>query len=289
MTFEKAEKLLREPEQWPQLDETELIQLMTVSSWLVAIKDDAGLDENFERLYAYVVDNLDPDTRRGIVADIGETLEAFGREHGTCLVTVLRAWLLSDPDWGVVSTAALVAAQVMPLTDEDPLTGPKAILELALESAGSDRQGAMVTGLASLGEADVLALIDATWETLDGDARSDVLLRMGSGTPTVAAIDFLVSRLERAADTGWEGPIGHVVASLVQLRKAASDSGRGGAAGGRVRDIDRMFPSWGGEPGENPIAVRQIYTADEIGERIGKRLQRLARLFRLGEMRVRSP
>ena len=124
MTFETAEELLRQPGRWQHLDAAELVQLVSVGSWLAALKDDEALEEGFESLYAYAVENLDAGTRRQVVADLGELLEAFGREHGTCPVNVLRHPLLSDPDFGVVSTAALVAAQTMPLTGEDPLTGP---------------------------------------------------------------------------------------------------------------------------------------------------------------------
>lgn len=276
MTLETAEELLGHRDGWPHLSESDLVRLALVGSWLVAMKDDEDLRESFAAFYAHVVENLDPKTRREAVADLGEQLEAFGREHGTCPVTALSQWLLSDPDFGVVSTAALIAAQVMTLTDEGPLTGPKQILTLALETTDSATQGAIVTGLAAFGDADILALIDASWEALDGDARSDVLLRMGSGPVTVAAIDFLVSRIERPGIPGWEGPIGHVVASLVQLREAASDTRPGHSAGGSVRDVDRMFPSWGSEEGESPIAVRRIYTAGEIGERIATPLQKAA-------------
>jgi hypothetical protein len=97
---------------------------------------------------------------------------------------------------------------------------------------------------------------------------------MGHGAPTMAAIDFLVSRLERAADHGEEGPVGHVVASLVRLRHAASQVTVGGASG--VPDIDRVFPSWTLEEGDSPIVVRQVHDPDAVGEQIGKRLQRAA-------------
>jgi hypothetical protein len=274
MTFEMAEDLLGRPNDWPNLSEGELVELASLGSWVAALRDDAGVEEGFESFYAFVVENLAAHTRRQIAANLGEHLEAFGREHGTCPVSVLRHWLLSDPEAGVVSTAALTAAQVMPPTDEDPLTGPRLVLGVALEATDAGTQGAIVTGLAALGEADVLALVDEAWEALDGDAKSDVLHGMGSGPPTMAAIDFLVSRLERAAENGEEGPVGHVVASLVRLRHAAGQLTVGGVSG--VPDIDRLFPSWGGEEGESPIVVRQVYAPDVVGERIVKRLQRVA-------------
>jgi hypothetical protein len=274
MTFETAKDLLGRPDEWPNLSEDDLMQLASLGSWVAALTDDEGVEESFGALYAYAVESLPAHTRRQIAADLGTVLEEFGREHGTCPVNVLRLWLLGDPDPGVVSTAALAAAQVMPPADEDPLTGPKLLLALAVEATDAGTQGAIVSGLAALGEAEVLALVDEAWDTLAGDAQSDVLQRMGRGAPTMAAIDFLVSRLERAADHGEEGPVGHVVASLVRLRQAAGQPTVGGASG--VPDIDRVFPSWSLEEGESPIIVREVHDPRAVGERLGRRLHRAA-------------
>jgi hypothetical protein len=273
MTFETVEELLGHPGRWPHLGEAELVQLVSLGSWLAALKDDATLEERFESLYAHVVENVDAGTRRQVVAHLGELLESFGREHGTCPVNVLRHWLLSDPDFGVVSTAALVAAQTMPLFDEDPLTGPRLVLGLALEATEADRQGAIVTGLAALGDADVLALVGEAWDALDGDAKGGVLQRMGHGTPTIAAIDFLVSRLECPTDED-DGAVGHLVGSLVRLRRAADRGSIGGQIG--VPEIERRFPSWGGAEGDSPIVVRRMHAPQRVGERIGTRLQHAA-------------
>ena len=128
----------------------------------------------------------------------------------------------------------------MPLTDGDPLTGPRLILGLALKATDAARQGAIVTGLATLGDADVLSVVGDAWDTLHDGAKSDVLQRMGHGAPTMATIDFLVSRLERSTKEG-DGPVGHVVASLVRIRRAADRVSIGGKSG--VPDIERIGDS----------------------------------------------
>ncbi len=276
MTLKEAEKLISKPRRWAKLTEAELEELIKTASWLSATSDDAALDAAVGRLYHHVVETLPPGVRRGIVGDLGEMLEHFARTHGTCPVAVFQHWLLTDPDFGVVSTAALDAAQLMATSDDDGLAGPRSILELATAESDQDRQAAIVTGLAAMGDSRVCGLIDRDWDLLGGDARSDILLHMGSHVPTVAAVEFLVSRLDRAEE-GEAGPIGHVVASLVRMSNAAGRAaGDSPFAGSGVRDVERVFPSWSVAPGANVVSVRAVLTVAEVGERIGPRLVRAA-------------
>lgn len=277
MTLRDAEKLISKPRRWPKLTDAELEELIKTACWLAAANDDAALDDAVSRLYGHVVGTLGSDVRRHIVDDLGETLEEFARAQGTCPVTVLAHWLLSDPDFGVVSTAALNAAQLMEASEDDPLAGPRSIMSLATTTTDLDRQAAIVTGLAAMGDSRVLALIDDAWDTLARESQDEVLRHMGSHLPKLAAIEFLVSRLERAADEGEEGPIGGVVGSLVQISNAASAVAADSAfAGSVVRDIERSFPSWSVPAENHVVTVRGVYTVAEIGNRIAPRLVRLA-------------
>ena len=102
---------------------------------------------------------------------------------------------------------------------------------------------------------------------------ADLLRRMGRAIPTVAGIDFLVSRLERPAEVGEEGPVGHVVASLVHLANAVRNGAHGSRMARGVPDIDRSFPSWSVAPEKGPIDVRRTFDIGEIGRLIGPRLE----------------
>lgn len=277
MTLRDAEKLISKPRRWSKLTDAGLEELIKMACWLAAVKNDAALETGVGRLYEHVVETLPPGVRLRILAELAETLEAFARAHGTCPVTVLGHWLLSEPDYTIVSTAALDAAQLMETSDDDLLAGPKSIMDLATTTTDPDRQAAIVTGLAAMGDSRVLALIDDAWDTLARESQGEALRHMGNHVPTVAAVEFLVSRLERAADKGEEGPIGHVVASLVRISNAAGSAASGSPfAGSGVRDIERTFPSWRATADANVVTVRAVYTVAEIGSRIGPRLGRLA-------------
>jgi hypothetical protein len=276
MTLRDAEKLISKPRRWPTLTEAELEELIKTACWLAAGSDDATLQAAVGRLYEHVVGTLGPDVRRRIVGDLGETLEQFGRTHGTCPVAVLEHWLLSDPDFGVVSTAALESAQLMDTSDQDPLYGPRSILELATTATDPDRQSAIVTGLAAMGDGRVHALIDDAWDRLACESQDEILQHMGGHLPKLASVEFLVSRVERATDDGEEGPIGSVVASLVQISDAAGEIAADSPFSGSVRDIERTFPSWRTAADANVVTVRAVYTVADIGKRIGPRLVRLA-------------
>jgi hypothetical protein len=66
MTFETAKELLGQNDRWEHLDEAELVQLVSVGSWLAALEDDEAREERFESLYAHAVENLElrPEPRR---------------------------------------------------------------------------------------------------------------------------------------------------------------------------------------------------------------------------------
>jgi hypothetical protein len=277
MTLQDAERLISKPRRWPGLTTGDLEELIKIACWLAAVKDDVAFNDSVGRLYEHVVGTLGPEVRRRIVADLGEKLEEFARAQGTCPLPVLAHWLLSDPDFGVVSTAALDAAQLMEASEDDPLAGPRSIMKLATTTTDPDRQAAIVTGLAAMGDSRVFALIDDAWDALKCETQDEVLQHMGSHLPKLATVEFLVSKLERAADEGKEGPIGSVVGSLVQISNAADPvSADSPFAGVGVRDIERTFPSWRAAADANVITVRAVYTVAEIGNRIGPRLVRLA-------------
>ena len=176
MTFQEAETLISTPRRWSKLTDAGLEELTKRACWLAAVKDDAALEAAVGALYEYVVETLGPDVRLQIVANLGETLEEFAKEHGTCPVTVLGHGLLSDPDFTVVSTAALDVAQLTEATGDDPLAGARSVMELATATTDQDRQAAMVTGIAAMGDSRAFALIDRAWDTLGGDSRSDIVL-----------------------------------------------------------------------------------------------------------------
>lgn len=277
MTPANAKKLLSRPARWPQLTAPELEELIEAACWLAGVSGDAPLKAAVGRLYEHVIVTLTPEVRRQIASDLGGTLEEHARTHGTCPVRVLHHWMLTDPHPDVVSTAALACAQVMKATGEDPLRGPRTVLDIAAASADQNRQAAIVTGLAAMGDSRVLALVGRHWARLGKEAQSAILENMGAQAPTVAGIEFLVARLEEAAENGAPWLAGAVVPSLVRLSHAACGVDAASPfAGSWVQDLHRVFPSWSVPADADVVSVHAVYSVGDMGHLIGARLTRLA-------------
>jgi hypothetical protein len=226
-------------------------------------------------VYRYVLDHVPADVRKQSAADIAESLETFGRDTGSTAAWSLLPIILLDPDFGVVSTGSLAFAELMPIEEDNPMTGPLQLLAIACDpSVAPERRAAMLTGLASLGDSRVLDLLEAHWDDLDGDAAADLVKGLGALPPTVAVIEFLVSCLERWLADGHEGPIGHVVPALVKLASSAKRPAPNAEASG-VLDIERTLPTWTVPEGTNPVVIRSSYTVSEFGARIVPRLARM--------------
>ena len=129
----------------------------------------------------------------------------YARERGVAPMGALFPFVLNDPDFIVISTASLHLAQLMPLEDGDPLTGPRTLLEMAAELREPQRQVAILAGLTALGDEEVFELLEQSWWGAGREAQVDVVACMGRQTVTTAAIEFLVTRLERWIAEGHGG------------------------------------------------------------------------------------
>lgn len=277
MTPAGAKELVSRPDRWPQLTAAELEELIKAACWLAGTTDAAPFKAAVGQLYEHVIGTLPPETRRQIASDLGGTLEEHARTHGTCPVRVLHHWLLTDPHPDVVSTAALACAQVMKATEEDPLRGPRTVLDIAAASADQNRQAAIVSGLAATGDGRVLSLIAGAWERLAKEAQLAILENMGAQAPTMAGIEFLVSRLEQAVENGTEWLAGAVVPSLVRLSHAACGVDEASPfAGSWVQDLHRIFPSWSVPADADVVTLHAVYPVGHVGHLFRPRLSRLA-------------
>jgi hypothetical protein len=271
------DRLLFQPARWSQLSENELIDVL---SWgcatYVGVKNDVR-SEYLHRLYAHAVETLSPRTRAQVAIDLMRPLEQVARVSGWGHSTAMAPFLKLDPDFVVVSTAALQAAQLMEPIDGDPMTGPREVLDVALETDDLNIQVAMLGGLAALGDGRVLDLIDGRWRGVPRAIQNGFFMSISWQWPTVAGIDFLMNRLERAADEGQSRLVGSIAGALLRLAESARsfDQGRP-LTGAGVRDIERVFPSWAVPAEESPVVVRATHSADEIASRILPRLERVA-------------
>ncbi len=273
------DKVLSDPRRWRTLTAAELGDLLKFGCVVYGTTADDTRAVQVSQLLAHVVETVPVESRRQVVVDLGAMLEDYGRAHGVVPVGALFPFVLDDPDFVVISTASLQVAQLMPLQDGDPLTGPRTVLELARAAREPRRQVAILSGLTALGDEDVFDLLEASWHRFDRDTQTHLVAYMGHQPATVAAVEFLVTRLERWIAEGHEGPIGHAAPTLIRLAQRAGcspDRPRAGETG--VFDLERAFPSWSLPPDVNAINIRRTYSVDEFGRRIARRLARLAAL-----------
>jgi len=274
LKLKDAESLLSRRKRWSGLSEPELTDFLVAAFAASAVNPDPGLSAACATLHDHAVGALPPFQRADVVVRLQEVLERIGRHYKTGPINVLTPFVLSDPDAVVVSTASAAAAQIFEITPDDPLAGPRFVLEVAKAAPGRARQAAILSGLAALGDARVFSLLDEAWPAFARDTLEGVLRAMGRHAPTLAGIDFLASRLEHAADPGPDHLVHPVVASLVRMAEAARDPENPRTRGEGVPEIERQFPSWGVPEPEDSIRVVRTHTVGAIARRLASRLTR---------------
>jgi hypothetical protein len=274
-------KLLSDPQRWPTMTPSQLQDLLKFGCIAYGTRVDDARFAQVSKLLALVVQKASVEARLEIVVELAVLVERFGREHGAAPVGALFPFVFEDPEFVVISTAALHLAHLMPLEEGDPLTGPRTLMEMAEVMRQPQRRLAVLAGLTALGDEDVFELLEKIWRGLGAEAQVDLVACMGRQPVTTAAIEFLVTQLERWIAEGREGPIGHVVPTLIRLAQRAlgsPDRRRAGETG--VFDVERAFPSWSLPPDGEPISIRRTYSVAEFGRSIAPRLTRMAELER---------
>jgi len=270
------DELFSEPDGWSRLTERELAEVLAWACTTYGSRTDRAHAVQLRRLYAHALDVLPPEKRADVVLGLMRPLEQLARE-GRDTVQAMVPFLALDSDFGVVSTATMQAAQLAAPTEDEPLTGPRAVLGLALEFGDPNIQVAMLSGLAALGDARVFALLDAQWQRVSHHAHIGLFASISRQRATVAGIDFLIRRLERSTGEVRDRLTGPIVATLTRVAESAAtfDPLRPFTGAG-VCDIERVFPSWAVPADQSPVLVRATYTVAETGSRILLRLERLA-------------
>jgi hypothetical protein len=274
--MERLATILADRRRWRRMPQDQIDRSLT----LVLIGFSAGHEgfgqEAVSSFYEFARERLHPSQRAHVVTSLARLAESWGRTDGTHqLGQAFVAVMLLDDDDAVVSTAALEAAQVMPLENGDPMTGPRAVLDLAAQ-ASDDRRATMLSGLVTMGDERVASLLVDAWPTLDADTRSALIAAAGSAPPSTAACEFLTSVLDRGDEIAGD-LAGSVAGSLLrQLRVAAGQLGALYAGRGIV-DAERVFPTWAVAEDEVPIRIRGCPSRQELARRFAPCLQRAAR------------
>ncbi len=205
--------------------------------------------------------------RLAVAAPAGERMELLERlaeavRAGSTSVVALLPFVQREPDSTVVQAAATSFASLLPLTGDDPMTGPRTVRALIEHAEDEPVRVGLIAGLLALGDRRVLPLLRGAWRALTPEGRES-LTRTGLPFATASVAEFWLDWLEDA-----DPAESHLVAdALARLP---------GQSGGRVLDLERRFPE--NAPGDAPeIAVIGEWTTRAYAERMAPRLADLER------------
>lgn len=247
-----------DPERWPALPSADLERLLFRQCVLFdLLPDERERIAPLMRLYRLGVERLDVDTRSRLLARVGTQIEQL--EHAP---NGLLPFLYEDPHPAVVSAASLQSAVLMPLRGDDPLTGPRTMIEMADQLDDEQRRGHVLGGLLLLGDRRVTALVEPRLATLSPEGLVALALPV-SGVLHAAHVELLLAALERLPEHAWGG----IAAGLARVRETARDA--------RVVDVERKLPVWAHD-GRPAVRVLREWTAAAYADEIAPRLRRLA-------------
>ncbi len=178
-------------------------------------------------------------------------------------VNGLLPYLFTDDDVGVVSTAALDYAVLHPLEGNDPMTGPKSLLQLIRDKLLSN-PAAAIGGMVMLGDQRVMGLLGRIRHQLS-NTEVETVIRCMSGYLNAATIEFYLSWLEDFKGAYDDAIFGTIAAALCNLIRGASEP--------IVRSIERVFPS----TPENAIRVLKSWPLEEYAKTVVRRLRAIAK------------
>jgi hypothetical protein len=271
-TIELLEALLADPGRWPYVDPDLLRHLVFYQCLSYGIQSHDSLVSRLMGIYRVGVDRLTPGVRLQIAVQVARAVERLHRQHGmregAGCTNGLLPFLIEDPDPSVVATAALEIAILLPLEDQDPLSGPRYVRTLFDQVALDDARAGLVAGLLQLGDERVWPFVDGTWAALQGTGPQTLaLLIQGFKGLSALTAGFLVSWLEYAASDPSSALFGIVSATMARAGGHAADHG--------VAEVRRVLPVIDA-PETEPFSVARTWPLDDFVPRIADRLVRVA-------------
>lgn len=214
---------------------------------------DRSLLEGLQELYRRFALQADAESRTGLLLQVVGAVE-----DGIGSVTALLPFLMFERDPALIRTAALETALLTPLTDGDPMTGPRHLYETAIDAPDEITRAGILGGLLLLGDRRVVEMMDEAWRVLSPEARP-LLLEAWSGYAFASTIEFHLDWLPEAVPANAVRIV-DAVASIPLL-----------AAHPRVLDLERRFPVF--EAGdEETFRVVGEWTFHEYGEVMAPRV-----------------
>jgi hypothetical protein len=271
-TVEFLEAILAEPGRWASLDPELLRHLVYYQCLSYGINSDDALIARLMGVYRVGVDRLHPAVRQQIALHVARAIERMHRQHrmpdGAGCTNGLLPFLIEDPDPSVVATAAMEMAILLPLEDQDPLSGPKYVRTMFDQLAFDDAKAGLVAGLLQVGDHRVWPFVDGTWLGLTGNAPQTLaLLIQGFRGLSILTAEFLLSWLEYAGRDPSSALFGIVTATMARAGGHAAEHG--------IADVERILPVTD-RPEDNPFSITRTWALDDFAPRIANRLLAVA-------------
>lgn len=248
----------RDPARWEALDPDALLLIAFQQALYYGANHDAEAGASLGALYGYLVGRVTIEERLELLERVGEAVQG-----GATSVLAMLPFLQRESEPHVAQMAAVSFASLMPLTDDDPMTGPRTLRTLFNHSEDEAVRIGLLAGLLALGDRRVAPLLPSAWASLSPEGQ--VALTQAP-QPFVSAlwVEFLVDAL--VAAPGASDSAHAVAARLILLPKEGES---------RVLDLERKFPE--NAPDERPeIALLGEWSVHEYSERIAGRLAEAA-------------
>jgi hypothetical protein len=252
-------QLAGHPERWETVDPEVLCQFAYTEILRYEITGDEALVPDLMALYHTVARRASPEQRQRLKDHVSEFLEQ-ARGTGNALLP----FIYCDPSFGIVSSAALDLAVLMPLVDDDPLTGPKYLRHMAEElTYDQDQRVGLLAGLLALGDSRTLPILHGCWELLDLEHQQQ-LARTRREQVFASVITVFLDWLDACIESGDDGPFGTIAALLSTVVLYEQE----------VVDYERKYPVWADD--DRPIInVTGRWSIAEYGQIIAPRLRSL--------------
>lgn len=247
-------ELGRDPLRWESLDPDDLLLIAFQQALYYGANHDADAGASLGALYAHLVGRVTIEERLELLERIGAAVQG-----GATSVLSMLPFLQRESDPQVAQMAAVSFASLMPLTDGDPMTGPRTLRTLFEHSEDEAVRIGLLAGLLALGDRRVASFLTGAWAALTPEGQIS-LTRAPQPFVSALWIEFLVDRL--AETEAGSAVADALVARLLRLPQEGER---------RVLDLERKFPEHA--PDDRPeITLVGEWGLGDYGVRLAERL-----------------
>lgn len=258
---------LESPEQWSELPDPDLSQLLVNACMLFALHAPRWQDELSE-LYEEACQRLSSDARLAALLEVGALVERLHRAappvNAVGLTSALAPFVEIDDDPVVVSSASLQLSALVSGDGRDALAGPRHVAALVVNESDEARRLALFTGLVATGDRRVLDLLDGRWaDLLPRSVRPQAIANLAH----VTAFDVLLKWFTAAGADADDVVLGVLVPALERLGRTAQ------TAGG-LTELERTFPVTA--TSEPPVRIVRTWSVDALRPQVQQHVAPLA-------------